>query len=194
MEEIKIGPGKAPAHVVTEKADMLRPRVVDLPLHVDDRGWLFEGVHNFELPQDLRFSPFDPDPPQPGPNVYPPRFGQVYLVHSRTRGTVRAFHRHQVLWDYFVPGAGAAKFVVWSGKIGHEALYAEVDERLDVILTVEAPKLLIVPPGWYHGWMALTDGTTIVSVGSELYDREKPDEERIPFDILGPEIWQVQNR
>lgn len=185
--------------------DMIRPRVVDLPLHVDDRGWLFEGVHNYDLPTDQRYDLSTNALP------LPPRFGQVYLVHSRTRGTVRAFHRHQVLWDLFTPAAGAAKFVVWNGRflagddrqMGENSLVRlkmkdggvlEVQELIEVVLTVEAPKLLIVPPGWYHGWMALTDGATIVSVGSELYNREKPDEERIPWDTIGIQIWQVQNR
>jgi len=190
-----------------------RPTVIDLALHADDRGWLFEGAHDFELPKDLRFPAVGVRMGCMEIGIQPPRFGQVYLVHSRTRGTVRAFHRHQVLWDLFQPAAGAAKFVVWRGQIyEREALVCdpevpagqrtilrdgrmlEVFDQVEVVLTIEAPKLLIVPPGWYHGWVALTDGATIASVGSELYDREHPDEERIPYDVLGEDIWKIRNK
>lgn len=156
----------------------LRPRIIDLPKHVDDRGWLFEGTHEFELPRGAG------DPLG--------AFGQLYVVHSRTRGTVRAFHRHTRLWDLFQPAAGSAKFVIWKGQVCGAAV--EVDEQLEIVLSVDAPKLLIVPPTWYHGWAALEDHTTIVSVGSELYNRAQPDEERIPWDVLGDDIWTVRNK
>jgi len=100
---------------------------------------------------------------------------------------------------------------VWSGRfLGHndprsiggikeslclkDGRIVEVNELIEVVLSVEAPKLLIVPPFWYHGWVALEDKTSVVSIGSELYDSEKPDEERVPWDVLGPERWQVHNQ
>lgn len=181
-----------------------KPRVIDLTVRADDRGWLVEGTHNYDLPQDDRRGSNKED--------FMPRFGQLYLVHSRVRGTVRGFHRHTMLWDYFQVAAGTAKFIVWSGKIGerHEVRTAEfeVEETLvlgdgrtldvystmEVVLTVEAPKLLIVPSGLWHGWVALEDNTTVVSVASELYNRENPDEERIAWDILGADVWLVKNK
>ena len=140
-----------------------RPTVIDLTLHADDRGWLFEGTHRYELPIDTDVLHLG----NAAGRVDSYRFGQLYLVHSRVRGTVRAFHRHRVLWDLFQPAAGAAKFVVWRGQIyEREALVCdpevpagqrtilrdgrmlEVFDQVEVVLTIEAPKLLIVPPGW----------------------------------------------
>jgi dTDP-4-dehydrorhamnose 3,5-epimerase-like enzyme len=50
-----------------------------------------------------------------------------------------------------------------------------------------------VPPGVFHGWVALEDGTQLISVASELYDPENPDEERIPWNSFGYD-WSVRFR
>ena len=45
--------------------------------------------------------------------------------------------------------------------------------------------MIVVPPGVYHGWMSLEDDTQLVSTASEVYNREKPDEVRIPPNSFG---------
>ncbi|MBI3961573.1 MAG: dTDP-4-dehydrorhamnose 3,5-epimerase family protein, partial [Deinococcus sp.] len=55
------------------------------------------------------------------------------------------------------------------------------------------PTLIGVPPGVYHGWMALEDDTQLISTASEVYNRERPDEVRIPPDSFG-DVWTVQGR
>ena len=55
------------------------------------------------------------------------------------------------------------------------------------------PALIVVPPGVYHGWMALEDDTQLISTASEVYNREKPDEVRIPPDSFG-DVWEVKGR
>ena len=55
--------------------------VRDLPVHSDDRGNLFEMLRK----DDPEYT----------------KFGQVYLVEDRTPFTIRAFHRHFKLWDWF---------------------------------------------------------------------------------------------
>ena len=37
-----------------------------------------------------------------------------------------------------------------------------------------------MPPGIYHGWMSLEPDTLLLSTASHVYNRDKPDEERIP--------------
>ncbi len=59
------------------------------------------------------------------------------------------------------------------------------------MLAAEAPTLVAIPPYLYHGWEALTDGTVLVSIGSEGYDRQRPDEERIRFDAFG-DVWGIK--
>jgi dTDP-4-dehydrorhamnose 3,5-epimerase-like enzyme len=53
--------------------------------------------------------------------------------------------------------------------------------------------MIIVPPGIYHGWMSLEDNTIMISVASEVYNKEKPDEVRIPPDSFG-DVWTIKGR
>src|SRR3989304_2093511 len=110
--------------------------VTPLTVHEDDRGSLYEILHDHDMPEGRPIR-------------------QIYLVRSPARGTIRAFHRHAKLWAH--------------------------------ILSAEQPKLLTVPPGTFHGWMALDDDTTLLCVGSEVYVREAPDEERIDAWAFGAE-------
>ena len=154
---------------MTEKQKTKIEDLETIPLKVnfDDRGYLFEIIHNYDMP----------------------KFGQVYVVGDPVRGIVRAFHKHDILWDYFCIVKGSAKYVF-------------VDDRKDsktykqqeiVILSEKSPKMIIIPPGIYHGWMSLEDNTIMVSIGSELYNPENPDEVRIPPDSFD-DIWTIKGR
>ncbi|MDQ7851200.1 MAG: dTDP-4-dehydrorhamnose 3,5-epimerase family protein [Armatimonadota bacterium] len=142
---------------------------VPLVAHVDDRGYLIEILRQV----DPHFA----------------KFGQVYLVGNFARGTIRAFHKHEAQWDWFFISRGAAKVVL-------------VDDRRDsptygqmnvFVTSAQNPSLIAIPPGVYHGWMSLADDTQLVSVASEVYNREKPDEVRISPDSFG-DVWTVRGR
>lgn len=142
---------------------------VELVAHVDDRGYVLEIIRKI----DPHFT----------------KFGQVYLVGNFSAGTIRAFHKHEVLWDWFFISHGAAKFIL-------------VDDRKDsptykeqniFVVSSRNPALVVVPPQVYHGWMSLEDDTQMISIASEVYNREKPDEARIPSDSFG-DIWTVKGR
>ena len=142
---------------------------IDLEARVDDRGYLIEILRA----SDPHFT----------------RFGQVYLVGNFGRGTVRAFHKHEELWDWFFISHGAAKFVL-------------VDDRPDsptykeqnvFVSSSRNPSLLVVPPGVFHGWMSLEEDTQMLSTASDVYKRENPDEVRIPPDSFG-DVWSVKGR
>jgi dTDP-4-dehydrorhamnose 3,5-epimerase len=129
-------------------------KLVDLDVHIDDRGALWEVVHlsdSFVSGQDQHMR-------------------QVYQVLSPMPGTVRAYHRHKELHDWFHVPAGAALFVLVS-KNGLEYSRFTVSAR--------KPQLLVVPPGIWHGWMSLEPNTLLTSVASHEYDRFAPDEERV---------------
>jgi len=141
--------------------------VKKLEVHADDRGYLYEIAHSYDLP----------------------KFGQVYAIGDPARGAIRAFHKHDQLWDLFTIVSGSAKFVF-------------VDDRADsktkgnmymMTAGANAPKLIIVPPGVYHGWMALEDNTLLISTASELYSHEKPDEYRIDPNTFG-DVWAIKGR
>lgn len=154
-------------------------QLVELARHEDDRGFLYEMIH--------------------ATDSFVHKFGQVYVVCSPNRATVRAFHKHVVLWDYFCVVRGAGKFVL--ALAGDEELRRASDRGEECVpaalesyvLTERKPALLVVPPGVWHGWMALEDNTLVVATGSEVYNRENPDEVRIPPDIFG-DIWTVKGR
>ncbi len=149
-------------------------RVVDLTVHEDDRGYLIEIARHAE---------------DPSPHGVVHRFGQVYLVGDPVRSTIRAFHKHHELWDLFFISHGSAKFVLRDDR-PESPTYGEM---LTVIASARKPRLIVVPPGVYHGWMSLEDDTQMVSTASHTYNRENPDEVRIPPDAFG-DVWQVKGR
>jgi dTDP-4-dehydrorhamnose 3,5-epimerase len=154
-------------------------RVVPLERHIDDRGYLYEIIHVTD--------------------EFLPKFGQTYVVCSPVRGTIRAFHKHAVLWDYFCVARGTAKFVL--AREPDERVKAAAStgkpmtpEALEVhVISDRKPSLLVVPPGTWHGWMALEDDTLVVATGSEVYNRANPDEVRVPPDVFG-DVWVVKGR
>ncbi len=154
------------------------PMVKKLAVHADDRGSLFEVLHDYELPYEKVAGESDI-----------PAFGQVYIVRSPVRGTIRGFHRHVKLWDYFTVVHGRAKVIVARRDYGIS--HIESDAIWSTVLAAEAPSVVVIPPYLYHGWEALTDDTVLVSIGSEVYDSQCPDEERIPYDAFG-DVWGIK--
>ena len=154
-------------------------QVVELVRHEDDRGFLYEVIH--------------------ATDSFVHKFGQVYVVGSPTRGTVRAFHKHAALWDYFCILRGAGKFVL--AVADEEEVRRSRDGGTECVptalqtfvLTERKPAVLVVPPEIWHGWMALEDNTLLVSIGSEVYKRQDPDEVRASPDIFG-DVWSVKGR
>ena len=151
------------------KATIQNVEYVPLKVNTDDRGYLIEIVR--------------------ATDSYMKKFGQVYLVGDPTKGIIRAYHKHDILWDYFFVSHGSAKFILVDDRkesptFGH----------INIFITSERnPTVLVVPPGVYHGWMSLEDDTQMISTATEVYNREKPDEYRIPPDSFG-DLWTVKGR
>jgi len=129
--------------------------VKPLKVHADSRGTLMEILRC----DDKEFT----------------KFGQVYTVRSIEPQTVRAFHRHYKMYDWFYIVEGSAKFVFVQqfGKSG-DILKADV-----IVCTQQNPQMITVPPLVWHGWMSLEPNTKLVSIASEPYNAESPDEERV---------------
>ncbi|MGI0036653.1 MAG: dTDP-4-dehydrorhamnose 3,5-epimerase family protein, partial [Nitrososphaera sp.] len=92
-------------------------------------------------------------------------------------------------WKGFFVASGAAKFVL-------------VDDRKDsptyknneaFVLTPASPSILVIPTGVYNGWMSLADNTIVIGISTEPFDRDNPDDERIPPDTFG-DLWTVKGR
>ena len=151
-------------------------RVVDLSVHVDDRGELAEILRS----DDEGFVDF----------------GQVYLVRSRVPQTVRAWHRHRYMWDHFAIVNGAAKFGFVDASIDESA-----DAGAEPYSVVASERRLVridVPPGVWHGWVSLERNTLLVSIASVPYmgiDRERElDEERVApyFFSSDNDFWEIK--
>ena len=117
-------------------------KFVPLVANVDDRGYLIEILRA----TDEHFT----------------KFGQIYLVGNLTRGTIRAFHKHQKLWDWFFISHGSAKFALRDDR-KESPTYEEINT---FVITSRNPSILVVPPGIYHGWMSLEDDTQMISTAS----------------------------
>jgi dTDP-4-dehydrorhamnose 3,5-epimerase len=146
-------------------------KLVPLVTHSDDRGHLLE-IYRTDTAYHREFGG---------------QINQVYLVEDPVRGTIRAFHRHQKLWDFFFISHGSAKFALHDGREKSPTF----QETNTFVLGDKQRKLLVVPPGVYHGWMSLEDDTQLVSIASHTYNQEQPDEERVPFDSFGYD-WTVK--
>lgn len=149
-------------------------RVIPLAVRTDDRGYLIELIRHAGDDE---------------PHAIAHRFGQVYLVGDVSKGTIRAFHKHAELWDWFVITHGTAKFVLKDDRPDSPTSGA----LMSVVAGERNPTLIAVPPGVYHGWMSLEDDTQLVSIASHCYNRHQPDEERIPPDSFG-DVWTIQGR
>jgi len=142
---------------------------------LDDRGKLFEMVR------------------EDWPELGGVHFRQVYVISNWQPGTVRAWHLHRKLVDIFCVASGAAMFGVCP-HAEENGVWKPVTEPKTCILEASPPTLLVVQPGVAHGWKSLRDGTILLSVASELYNREHPDEVRFAWDALGKEIWETRPR
>lgn len=138
-----------------------------LTTHTDDRGYLAEVIH-FD---DEHFT----------------KFGQVYTVGDLKAGIIRAFHKHDYLWDWFFISHGTAKFHLFDDR-PNSLTYKQ---QYSCVLGPRNMSLLTVPPGVYHGWMSLEDDTQLISIASEKYNRNNPDEIRISPDSFG-DVWTVK--
>jgi dTDP-4-dehydrorhamnose 3,5-epimerase len=146
-------------------------KVKELTVHPDDRGYLMEMWRSD-----------DPDFQ---------RFGQVYMTVVNP-GVVKAWHYHEKQTDHFVCVSGMAKVALHDGREGSPT-HGETNE---FVIGWQRQRLLIIPPGVYHGFAAIgSEPASIVNIPTELYDYEDPDEHRRPFD--DPKIgydWGVENR
>lgn len=144
--------------------------VKKLRLIPDERGYLMEMLRS-DWPE------FD-------------RFAQSYVTACYP-GVIKAWHCHERQWDHFVCVQGMAKVVLYDPREGSPTKgYVNVFH-----IGLLNPLLVKIPPGVYHGFTA--EGgelALIVNFPTELYNYQRPDEHRIPYnDPSIPYEWGVQH-
>ena len=117
------------------------------------------------------------------------RFGQVYYTVVKP-GVVKAWHYHAKHTDHLVT-IGPPAVIALSDAREDSPTRGEV---MEFTAGREAPMLIKVPPGVYHGFTAAGDqDAVILNVPTEVYDYDDPDEFRLdPFENDIPFDWRAK--
>lgn len=144
------------------------PRLIHVPLHIDDRGDLYVlGDKNGEGAIGL--------------------IKRNYFVRNFDKGRIRAWHGHRTGWTGIHVIKGAAKVVAMNMD--------DHDDYTIVTLSGRKPGIFWVPPGFYNGHMSLEDDT-IYSIYSTLtFEECKQDDPRMALiDDDIDKFFSVRNR
>ena len=69
---------------------------------------------------------------------------------------------------------------------------ATCNATMRLVLGAGRAQLLHIPRGVAHGCANIgTEPATIVYYVNQFFSLEDPDERRLPWDLLGPEFWQM---
>ncbi|MEM3727748.1 MAG: WxcM-like domain-containing protein [Candidatus Bathyarchaeia archaeon] len=142
----------------------MKPKQLEVECHLDDRGFLYQIYGNYE-------GEF-------------PELKRVYVVGNFSKGTIRGFHKHNEEWKCYFVISGSAKFVV-------------IDENGSIstyILSPKRPCLLIIPPGYFHGWVSLEEDTILIGMSNKSLEQSINDDVRIDPFTFGRDLWEVKPR
>lgn len=108
-------------------------------------------------------------------------------ISQAAAGRINAFHIHpnepqNELWTV-VEG----QLKVW--LVDCRAGSASEGVKQQVILNGEEPAQLYIPAGVAHGYQAGQQGALLVYAMDQQFDRENPNEGRLPWDYFGAELW-----
>ena len=153
----------------------LKPKIFNLPLHVDDRG----SVHCvLDRAGDDGWD-----------------IKRIYIVENFSMGMIRAWHGHRNHDTIVHVIQGAAKLaaveidddcpVVKDVPIGKE--------KMSCVLDVRKPAFFYVPAGWFNGAMSLVDGTKLLVCSTGTFDEVQRDDVRVDYRHYG-EFWKVKHR
>lgn len=110
---------------------------------------------------------------------------RVYYIYSYGHGIVRGFHFHQKEWKNFIIVSGSAKFVAINPE--------NPEEKYTFVSSARKPNVVVIPPGYANGWMALEDNTILICASSATFEESVSDDVRFdPF--KWGDVWTVQNR
>lgn len=144
-------------------------KIKRLTPHADERGFLMELLRNDD-------------------EIYS-KFGQCYASLNYP-GVIRAWHYHKKQTDCFIVVKGMCKVGLYDMREGSptrgqaEAHY----------LGEHNPIALHIPIGVAHGYRTVgTEPSLLINFPTELYNREEPDEYRIPWNDPGiPFNWEIE--
>ena len=117
------------------------------------------------------------------------KFGQVYLTTTYP-GVIKAWHYHKKQDDNVAVVEGMLKLVLYDAREG-SVTRGELNE---FFIGEHNPMLVHIPRGVFHGWKCIgQEEALIVNCVTEPYDREHPDEHRLPYDSEEvPYDWEIK--
>jgi dTDP-4-dehydrorhamnose 3,5-epimerase len=117
------------------------------------------------------------------------KFGQVYLTTTYP-GVIKAWHYHKIQNDNIAVVKGMLKLVLFDDREG-SSTRGEVNE---FFIGEHKPFLVHVPKHVYHGWKCIgNEEALVINCPTEPYNREDPDEHRLPFDSdKVPYDWEIK--
>lgn len=98
-------------------------------------------------------------------------------VHFRS-GALSAWHMHREKTDHVFATSGLLKVVAYDDRPG-SLTRGRVNE---LFLSPERPRLVVIPPGLFHGIQALGGPASFLNYFDREYDYDDPDEYRLPPD------------
>jgi len=106
------------------------------------------------------------------------KFGQVYMTTTYP-GVVKAWHYHKIQADNICCVKGMIKVALYDAR-EDSGTHGEINE---FFVGDYNPLLISIPPRVYHGWKCISEEEAlIISIPTEAYDYDAPDEYRLPPD------------
>ena len=106
-------------------------------------------------------------------------------------GAVKAFHLHFDQTDVWFVSPHQRLLV---GLLDTRKFSPSKDKTMRFILGAGVAQLLVIPAGVAHGaanpW---TEPTSMTYFTDRQFDPGHPDEHRLPYDLFGPDFWQLKN-
>lgn len=118
------------------------------------------------------------------------KFGQVYMT-TVYPGVVKAWHLHRIQTDNVVTLKGMIKLALYDSR-DKSPTKGEVNE---FFIGEHNPLLIQIPKEVYHGWKCISESeAVVVNCPTEVYNYEKPDEYRLPYDTPKiPYNWETKH-
>jgi dTDP-4-dehydrorhamnose 3,5-epimerase len=104
---------------------------------------------------------------------------------------INAFHIHIKLEQNEIWTVIQGQLMIWLVDLRKGSSTAGV--RRKVILSGEQPMQLYIPSGVAHGYKAGLEGATLMYAMDQQFNLADPNEGRLPWDFIGPELW-LENR
>jgi len=130
-----------------------KPTLIDIPIHVDDRGTVHCSFDNLNLKYIKR----------------------TYIIKNWHKGMIRAWHGHKDADTYMHVISGVAKLA--AVKIGTSS-GEWVKDCYTYTVSADVPKVLYIPRGYYNGSVSLYDNTRILVYSTLSFDEVKNDDYR----------------